>query len=135
MAIPTVESVMTPFPYSIEADAHAASARTLMTQLHIRHLPVRAGERFVAVISERDLARAAAAGWDLAVTGSTRVQDICSHSVYTVAPDTPLVEVLRHMAAQDIDVVLVMRNDKLAGVFTFSDACRLCAELLTRAAP
>lgn len=132
MAIPTVESVMTTFPYSIEADAHASSARTLMTQLHIRHLPVRAGEQFVAVISERDLARAAAAGWDLAVTSNTRVQDICSRSVYTVSPDTPLVDVLRHMATQDVDVVLVMRSGKLAGVFTFSDACRLFAELLTR---
>jgi acetoin utilization protein AcuB len=132
MANPTIESVMTTFPYSIEADAHAASARTLMTQLHIRHLPVRAGEQFVAVISERDLARAAAAGWDLAVTSNTRVQDICSRSVYTVSPDTPLVDVLRHMATQDVDVVLVMRSGKLAGVFTFSDACRLFAEMLTR---
>ncbi|KPK13448.1 MAG: hypothetical protein AMJ67_17500 [Betaproteobacteria bacterium SG8_41] len=132
MATPTVESVMTPFPYSIEADAHAASARTLMTQLHIRHLPVRQGERFVAVISERDLTRAAAAGWDLAVTSNTRVQDICSPSVYAVAPATPLVDVVHHMAAHDVDVTLVMREDKLAGVFTISDACRLFAELLTR---
>jgi len=132
MAIPTVESVMTTFPYSIEADAHAASARTLMSQLHIRHLPVREGERYVAVISERDLARAATAGWDLAVTSNTRVQDICSRSVYAVAPDTSLVDVLRHMAEHDVDVALVMRNDKLAGVFTISDACRLFAELLKR---
>jgi len=133
MANPTVESVMTPFPYSIEADAHAASARTLMTQLHIRHLPVREGERFLAVISERDLSRAAAAGWDLAISSNTRVQDICTRTVYSVAPDTPLVDVLHHMAAHDVDVALVMRNDKLAGVFTISDACRLFAELLARA--
>ncbi len=133
MAIPTVESVMTTFPYSIEADAHAASARTLMKQFHIRHLPVREGERYVAVISERDLARAEAAGWDLSVSSNTRVQDVCGRSVYAVAPDTQLTDILQHMAAHDADVALVMRDQKLAGVFTISDACRLYAEALKRA--
>jgi acetoin utilization protein AcuB len=127
----TIEAVMTPFPYSVEARDHVGTAWTLLHQLRIHHLPVREGERVVGIISVRDLKRAQALGRDITPSSDLRVADLCSHDIYQVAPDTPLVDVLLRMADEHRDVALVVRQEHLIGVFTFSDACRRYAELLT----
>jgi acetoin utilization protein AcuB len=126
----TIEAVMTTYPYSIDAEAHAGTALTLLNQLRIHHLPVRAGDRVVGVITDTDLKRAQLLGQDLSANSNVRVTDVCSHDVYVVEPHTPLTEVLTNMAEQHRDVVLVTRNGQLIGIFTFSDACRRYAELL-----
>ena len=51
------------------------------------------------------------------------VSDMCPSSVYTVDLYTSLIEVLDHMSDNHVDCALVTRQDKLAGVFTLSDAC------------
>src|SRR3990172_5934859 len=105
---PTIESAMTPFPYSVEADAHASSARTMMTQLNIRHLPVREGETLVGV------------------------RAVCSKEALAVAPEEPLANVLTLMVEKHVETVLVVRNGKLAGIFTVTDACKRYADLLRK---
>lgn len=125
---------MTAFPYFIELDAHAAAARTMMQQFKIRHLPVRDGDKIVGVISDGDLARAESFGRDVSGDSDTRVADICSREILFVEPDEPLDAVLAHMAKTQLDAVCVVKEGKLAGIYTFSDACRQFAELL-RARP
>jgi CBS domain-containing protein len=49
---------------------------------------------------------------------------------YIVDLETPLDEVLDHMAANQIGSAIVTRQGKLAGVFTTTDACRSFAEFL-----
>jgi acetoin utilization protein AcuB len=129
---PTIESVMTPYPYSIDIDAHASAAHTMMAQLKIHHLPVKEGEQLVGVVSEWGLRRAAERGWDTATGGAAKVRDVCSREIHIVGPDAPLAGVLRHMAGKHIETVLVARNGKLAGIFTFTDACRRYAERLEK---
>ena len=129
---PTIESAMTPFPYSVEADAHASSARTIMTQLNIRHLPVREGETLVGVLSDWGLRRAAELGLDVSSGGEARVRDVCSKEVLAVAPEEPLANVLTLMAEKHVETVLVVRNGKLAGIFTVTDACKRYADLLRK---
>lgn len=126
----TIESVMTPFPYSIEADAHAGTALSMLNQMHIHHLPVREGEHVIGIVSDRDLMRAKLLGQDLSPTSNLRVADICARNVYIAEPDTPIVSVLRRMADENRDVVLVTRAGQLIGIFTFIDACRRYADLL-----
>jgi acetoin utilization protein AcuB len=128
----TIEAAMSPFPYSIEADAHVGTAWTLLHQLRFHHLPVRDGERIVGVISVRDLKHAQTLGRDISPASELRVAELCVHDVAIVEPDTPLVDVLLRMANEHRDVVLVARQGHLIGVFTFSDACRGYAEMLQR---
>jgi acetoin utilization protein AcuB len=132
--LPTIGSAMTPFPYYIEADAHATAAKTMLEQYRIHHLAVRDGEKIVGVISDQDLRRAQALGRDLSGTADTRVADVCTRGVHIVGPDEPLDIVLMHMSKTRIDVVCVVDGGKLAGIFTMTDACRQFAELL-RARP
>ncbi len=120
----TIEAVMTAFPYSIDADAHAASAATMLQQLGIHHLPVRDGGRVIGLISADDLKHAASVGRDLTFAGNVRVADVCTHEVYIVEPEATLPDVLQHMAEHRLNVVLIVRRGHLVGIYTFGDACR-----------
>ena len=53
--IPSVGSVMTPFPYFVDADAPLADVERLMAVHNIRHIPVQQDGRVVGIISERDV--------------------------------------------------------------------------------
>jgi predicted transcriptional regulator len=56
--------------------------------------------------------------------------------VYVVDIDTPLDEVLVALADSHRGAALVvMKNDKLAGILTTSDVCRLLADLLQQRFP
>jgi acetoin utilization protein AcuB len=126
----TIESVMTPYPYSIEVDALAASAKALMTQFKIHRLPVTESGAVVGVVSEWGIKKAAEVGWDITPGGVARVRDVYTRDVYTVTPEEPLVNVLAVMAAKNVETVVIVRAGKLAGIFTSGDACKRYAELL-----
>jgi acetoin utilization protein AcuB len=127
----TIDSVMTTYPYSIEADAHVSSARAMLTQFKIRHLPVQDGAKWVGVISERHLQIAEDLGTDMSVSSNVRIRDLCRRRAYIVEPDELLAHVVRYMAAQYFDSVLVVKDGKLLGIFTFTDALKHYADLLT----
>ena len=128
--MPTIASAMTPFPYFIEVDAHAAAAKAMMQQFKIHHLPVRDGDRIAGIISELDLRRAQAFGRDISSDSDIRALDICLRDVCVVDPDQPLDRVLSHMAGAQVDVVCVVKDGKLIGIYTYTDACRQFMELL-----
>jgi acetoin utilization protein AcuB len=120
--IPRIKSVMTPFPYSVAADATVVEAQALMATHHVRHLPVKKGPSLIGVISDRELR--------LAPDPGLRVRDVASLDVYLVDLSTPLDEVLAHMARSHVSCALVRKGTRLVGVFTTTDACRLFGEFL-----
>ena len=127
--IPTVLSVMSPFPYTINADEPAAAATRMMAEHAIRHLPVLDKGQLIGVISDRDIRRAllGAAGPG---AQSLRVGDICALEVYVIDIGERLDNVLLHMAGEHIGSALVMKEGRLAGIFTMTDACHHFGELL-----
>lgn len=131
--IPAIKSVMTPFPHSVEADAPVTAARATMLANGIRHLPVLDGGRLTGVLTLRDVERleALSAG----ATASTRVGAICRFPAYTVELDEPLDNVLLHMANERLGSALVLRQGRVVGIFTVTDACRLLAVHLRRDLP
>lgn len=129
MAIVRIDSVMTSYPYVIELDALAATARIMMQQLKVRHMPVREGDKVMGVVTEQALQMAEACGKDLTGSG-IKVRDLCSKNVLLVVPDDPLESVLRKMAEKHIEVALILRQGRLAGIFTTTDACRRYADAL-----
>lgn len=130
--MPTIKVAMTPFPFFVEIDDTVATARAMMQENEIHHLPVTEDGALVGVLSERDvkLLEVASRGPDL---GSVR--DACVRDVYEVDVDTPLHEVLLELAASHRGSALVTRNAKLVGILTTGDACRLLAGLLQQRFP
>jgi CBS domain-containing protein len=58
------------------------------------------------------------------------VRDICVRETYIVELAEPLDRVLLHMARHHIGSALVVKDRRLAGIFTITDACRAFGELL-----
>ena len=119
--IPPIKSVMTPFPYAIDIAAPPQRAADLMAEHDITHLPVLEGERPVGLLTAHALGRA---------TGKASVRDAELAQAYVVELGEPLDVVLIQMAQRDLDAALVVKENRLVGIFTRTDACRRFGELL-----
>ena len=127
--IPRIKSVMTPFPYSIAPTASLEQALAMMAEHDIRHLPVYESPNVVGILSERDTRVA------LAVRPNDAqlvVRDVCIEP-YVVDLEQRLDEVAAELAARRIGLAIVTRGDKLAGILTTTDVCRLLAATLREA--
>ena len=128
--IPSIASVMTPFPWVVQIDDSLLVARTLMITHQIRHLPVKDGDRLVGVLTDRDLKRALDPDLGLPPKEELFVRDALVSDAYIVECGAPLDDVLEHLVEQHIGSALVTRDGRLVGIFTAADACRiLCGHL------
>jgi CBS domain-containing protein len=109
--IPPIESVMTPFAFTVEIGEPIRVAEDMMIDHEIRHLAVTDSGALVGVVSDRDIA-------------------FTSLDVYAVERNERLDCVLAEMAERHIGSAIVTDGGKVAGVFTATDACRSFAEFL-----
>ncbi len=121
-AIPPIKAVMTAFPYWIDIDEPLARAREMMARHAIRHLPVVEGSKLVSFLGHKELQHEA--------EEDCRVRDVCQTKAHVVGLSEPLDRVLAYMAEHHLDCVFVVKDGKLAGIFTASDVCRRFAALL-----
>lgn len=133
--IPQVKSVMTPFPYAVELDKPISDAKALMAAHDIRHLPVTEHGKLVGVVTERDIRRALDPVFGLPGEPELHVRNVFVPDAYIVKLTEPLDRVLSVMATRHLGSVLVVKGDKLAGIFTVTDACRQFAEFLRAQLP
>jgi acetoin utilization protein AcuB len=122
--IPQVGSVMTPFPYSVDTDGTIAEVERLMDEHQIRHIPVQQDGRVVGIISERDVYRLPQPQKE-----QIRARDIMIADPYVVSFDAPLNEIALEMAKRHIGSVIILHHEKLAGIVSATDICRILAEI------
>jgi acetoin utilization protein AcuB len=128
--IPSIGSVMTPFPHVVQRDDSLLVARSMMVEHQVRHLPVKHGNRLVGVLTDRDLKRALDPDLGLPPKEELFVRDILETHTYVVESTAALDEVLEHLVAHHIGSALVTKSGRLVGIFTTTDACRvLCRHL------
>jgi acetoin utilization protein AcuB len=127
---PYMLSVMTPFPYSIDADASLAKAQNIMDEQGFGHLPVIRNDDIAGLLSERDLQRAHLPGHPLTGEEELKVGDICSPRPYICDVSDPLARVLEVMTEKRLDAVLVLKDGEMVGIFTAIDACRVLAGMI-----
>ncbi|MEE8429078.1 MAG: CBS domain-containing protein [Gammaproteobacteria bacterium] len=130
--IPMIKSAMTPFPYFVDMDDGIGKAETMMAEHDIGHLPVIEGGRLASVISGENIFRVMEAANPSSGNEPLLVRDGCESEVYIVELTERLDVVLLHMARTHIDCTLVVKNDRLVGIFTMRDACRCFGEWLRR---
>jgi predicted transcriptional regulator len=130
---PSLKTAMTPFPYAVALDASVDEAERLIAEHDIHHLPIADKHDIVGiVVTNQDL---------MSVRSGTRrrrdvrVRDVCVKGVYVVDLHEPLQNVVLTMAERHNGSVIVTRQSRLAGVFTWVDACRCFGELLRANAP
>jgi CBS domain-containing protein len=124
----TVADCMTSGPHAIEAKASLSKAVRTMRIKGVRHLPVLDDGELVGVLTERDinLTRAVAQADPADLT----VEEAMTPNPYVVSPDTPLSQVASAMAKRKIGSAVVMDGERLAGVFTTTDALHALAMAL-----
>jgi acetoin utilization protein AcuB len=131
-SIPTASDVMTPAPKVIDGTIDSLSARALMDEHGIRHLPVMVDGQLVGVLSERDL-RAARAFLDSAPGEvGPPVSALCSHDPYVAPLDAPIDELAIEMANRRLGAAIVVKGTDVAGIVTTVDLCRELARLVGR---
>jgi acetoin utilization protein AcuB len=102
----------------------------MMESHNIHHLPVTDDGAFVSVITARDVKFAMAKRDDDSDAPALTIASVCEDEVYVVDLNSRLDYVLFEMAEKRIGSAVVLKADKLAGIFTVSDACRTFAEFL-----
>jgi acetoin utilization protein AcuB len=125
-----VRQYMTPAPQSIGPTSSLASARRLMTQHRVRHLPVVDGGRIVGQLSERDLFLVES--FPNVNPTDVRVEEAMVHDVFTVGPETPVGEVVETMIERKLGSAVVCEGERVVGVFTTIDALQALHETLER---
>lgn len=128
--IPYVGSVMTPFPYFVDSDDKVAEVERLMREHHIRHVPVQQDGRVVGIVSERDLYHLRDRFLLNTDKARIRVREIMRDDPYVVGFDTPLNKVALEMAKRRTGSAIVLHHQKLAGILSATDICRILAEIL-----
>ena len=123
--IPSIGSVMTPFPCMVQVNASVLAARALMVEHDVRHLPVKDGSTLVGVLTDRDLKRALDPSLGLPPKEELFVRDVFVPDAYIVDVGEPLDSVLDHLSSQHIGSALVTKSGRLVGIFTLTDAARL----------
>jgi acetoin utilization protein AcuB len=128
--IPSIGSVMTPFPYTAQVYDSLLRARALMVEHEVRHLPVKDGDSLVGILTDRDLKRALDPDLGLPPKEELFVRDVAVRDAYVVDFSVALDEVLEQLEARHIGSALVTRKRRLVGIFTLMDASRLFCEHL-----
>jgi acetoin utilization protein AcuB len=123
----TVGSYMTRAPHTIGADQTLKVARQLMTDHHVRHLPVLNGGELVGVLSEREVRSFEV----LPGSSQLTVEEAMVPDAYVTAASAPLDTVAGEMATRRLGSAVVVDDaSKVVGVFTAVDALRALSDAL-----
>ena len=135
----TVEDIMTEAIVSVAPGETVSSATQRMSDRNISCIAVMDGARAVGILTERDVLKGVAAGYEEFV-GAT-VAERMSRPVISVAPDLPALEAGALMELKGIKRLLVVLGERLVGVVTQTNItqslismCRFknISELMTR---
>jgi acetoin utilization protein AcuB len=123
-----IRTLMTPTPVSIGREQPMAEASRRMTEHRIRHLPVLDGGRVVGILSDRDLSMVESLpGVD---PETVTVEEAMTPDPYVVGPEEPLAAVVAALAEHKYGTAVIVKDNRLAGIFTTVDALRTFATSL-----
>ena len=133
----SVAEIMTAQPYTLSPDDSLAEARRMMSEHHIRHIPVVSGNGLlVGVVSQRDV---------LAAADSSVLPDQAAHQqeeryvalstimtspVQTVAEQASLRGTAMQLLQNRLGCLPVTRDEKLVGIITDSDFVAIAINLM-----
>jgi len=112
----TVEDIMTEAIISAAPEEAVLSAAQRMSEHNISCIAVTTGERAVGILTERDVLKGVAAGYEEFV-GAT-VAEKMSSPVISVPPDLRALEASALMESRGIKRLLVVQGERLIGVAT-----------------
>jgi CBS domain-containing protein len=124
MLIPPISRYMTRAPYVLAPRDTMSTARAVMREHGIHHLPVLDRDaKLVGIVSDRDLIG----------MSNDPIRDAMTVDVAAVDVNASLDEVVALMQTGRITSVVVTGTHGVEGIFTATDAVRALGDVLTRA--
>lgn len=128
----TAADVMTEAPVTVAPTDTLVDATKLMSERHVRHLPVVENGTIVGMLSERDLLPVAAELSSSVARGERerllKVSDAMTTSVAAVAPDASIAEVSRTLLDRKLGAVPVIDEQRRPiGIVSYIDVLRALA--------
>jgi CBS domain-containing protein len=115
----SIRSLMTADPMTMSATSSVVEAASGMRDANIGDIIVLDGDRICGILTDRDIiVRAVAEGRDLA---STKLADICSQELTTLAPTDSVEDAVRLMRDKAIRRLPVVEGGKPVGIVSIGD--------------
>lgn len=127
---PNVMAAMTPFPYSVTLNSLLSDARKLMKEHNVNHLPIIEENKIVGIIARRDIRARKEIRLQTEDKRTLKVKDAYIAAPYIVDVHEPLENILLTMADMRHSAALVVKHEKLVGIFTYIDVCRYLGNYL-----
>ena len=108
--------------WSVSKDASVYDALALMARYDVGALPVLEGGELVGIVSERDYARKVILKGR--ASRETRVDEVMSRDVVTVAPERTMQECMERMTERRIRHLPVVRDGELIGIVSIGDVVK-----------
>jgi len=108
--------------WSVSKDASVYDALALMARHDVGALPVLEGGELVGIVSERDYARKVILKGR--ASRETRVDEVMSRDVVTVAPERTMQECMERMTEHRIRHLPVVRDGELIGIVSIGDVVK-----------
>jgi acetoin utilization protein AcuB len=119
---------MTESVLAVETFDSIGVARQLMAKHRINQLPVLDNDALVGIVTDRDLRDAYPTSMMIdrgeaidRFAESVTVEEVMTHNIFTVQPDTPLKQAVSLLRRHRIGSLPVVKNKKLVGIITRSD--------------
>jgi CBS domain-containing protein len=104
---------------TIPVDTSMLEADRMMETRCLRRLPVLENGRLAGIVTQTDITRAL-----LSLNSLGCVSDIMTKQVATVSADATVMEAARRMSCANLSCLVVMREEKTAGILTTKDLLR-----------
>ena len=113
---------------AVEVYDSISIARQLMAKHRINQLPVLDNDRLVGIVTDRDIRDAYPTSMLIGhpkeidrFADAYTVEEVMSHNVFTVRPETPLATAIRILRRHRVGSLPVVKNKRLVGIITRSD--------------
>jgi CBS domain-containing protein len=114
-----VRHAMTEAPATLGPDMNAFDAAGLMRQFDVGVIPIVDGEKFIGLVTDRDLVMRVLA--DREDASEVLLRDIATRSPVTVSPDAKLSEARDLMAEHKVRRLPVVKGEQLVGIISIGD--------------
>ncbi len=132
----TVAEIMTREPYTLGPDDSLATARELLAEHHIRHIPIVSEEGLlIGLVSQRDVLAAAdssvlSPGGRSSSEGHVALSAIMTSPVQTADESASLRGAAMHLQKNKLGCLPILRQAKLVGIITDSDFVAIAIHLM-----
>ena len=135
----TINEFMTSEPYTLSETDSLNDARKIMTEKHIRHIPITDNDDHVlGLVTQRDILAATEPGFKVQTKGISceldiKLADIMIRDVSVIHREDSLRQAALYIQSHKYGCLPVVSDDRLVGIITDSDFIDIAINLLEQA--